>query len=337
MFMNFRSHFWKLLSPPWCEDYVWQKMRLAMRRGFWSTGPRAKSIERHIARELDVDPSWVVATRSATVALESAYRFLLDEKEEVRVSPLTFVSTYSGAVNAGLPIRWVDVDDAGYPLSDVDVAVDLWGRPHRLASGERGTPALVDAAHRCLAPEHGDLVRQGTAIVYSFDLRKEVSCIIGGAIVSPRIPTTYLREWLHFGLDSNRIPIPGLGGTNGGLPDPIAAQALEGLKRLNRSRTKRQRTLDVYHENFGTALLSTPPEASGHVAVLRTRNEGETRLIRSKLDYHRVQNSCHYPVPTEYGCPSATALAKRLITLPCHVYMKNPSDPLRVARIVTNA
>jgi dTDP-4-amino-4,6-dideoxygalactose transaminase len=174
-------------------------------------------------------------------------------------------------------------------------------------------------------------------VVYSFDLRKEVSCLVGGCLVSSRLPETYAREWLHFGLGPQRVPIPELGGTNGGLPDPIAAQAIEALKRRWRGQRKRTRVLEVYDEAFGTALLTKPGHASGHIAVLRARSEGEARLIRNKLDFHRVEHSVHYAVPEAYGCPNATALAKRLITLPCNTYMRVPSDPLRVARIVVSA
>lgn len=337
-FITFRKQVWKLLSPPWVDAYVVEKMIVAMKRGWWAPGPRAHTVEKIVARELGVDPSYVVATRSATVALEAAYRFLLPDLEKIRVSPLTFVSTYSGAANAGIPLEWVDVDEDGWPLAEVDVAVDLHGRPHSLGGGlGRGSPRLVDAAHRVLAPEHGDLVRGGTALVYSFDLRKEVSCLVGGCLVSEQIPNTYAREWLHFGLGEQRVPIPDLGGTNGGLPDPLAAQAIEALKRRWRGQQKRTRVLEVYEQAFGKYLLTKPGDASGHLAVLRARSEGEARLVRNALNYHRVENSCHYAVPEAYGCPNATALAKRLVTLPCNTYMKIPGDPRRVARIVVGA
>lgn len=337
-FLNFKRQPWKLLSPPWADNYVVEKMRLAMASGIWAPGPRTKSVEKTVARELGVDPAWVVATRSATVALEAAYRFLLSDLEKIRVSPLTFVSTYSGAVNAGIPLQWVDVDEDGWPVDEVDVAVDLYGRPHSLGNGlGRGSPRLVDAAHRVLASEHGAAVRAGATLVYSFDLRKEVSCLLGGCLVSKGLPNTYAREWLHFGLGPGREPIPDLGGTNGGLPDPIAAQAIEALKRRWRGQRVRQRVLEVYSEAFGKNLLTKPGEASGHLAVLRCRSAGEATLVRKALDFHRVENSCHYPVPEAYGCPGATALAKRLVTLPCHSYMKTPSDPLKVARVVVSA
>jgi dTDP-4-amino-4,6-dideoxygalactose transaminase len=337
-FIKFRKGIWKVLSPPWIDAYVWEKMRLSVISGHWAPGPRTKTVERIVARELGVDPSWVVATRSATVSLEAAYRFLLTDLEKIRVSPLTFASTYSGAINAGIPIEWVDVDDDGWPVSAVDVGVDLHGRPHpRVSDVGAGGPRLLDAAHRVLAPEHGDLVRDGAALVYSFDLRKEVPCLVGGALVHRDLANTYARQWLHFGLGAQRVPIPDLGGTNGGLPDPIAAQAIEALKRRWRGQRKRTRVLEVYEQAFGKHLLTKPGEASGHIAVLRARSEGEARGIRNKLDYHHVEHSCHYQVPEEYGCPNASALAKRLITLPCNTYMTVPSDPLRVVRIVVSA
>lgn len=331
MFIRLPKLAWKCLSPPDVAPYMLQLFEEPLSRCRWAPGSRAKTLERYLARQLGVPPEWVVATRSATVALEAAARFFLPPDEPVRVSPLTFHSTYSGAINAGLEVQFVDVDEEGWPTDQVDIGVDLWGR--RFPAPCR----ILDSAHRLLAPEHGALVADGTAVVFSFDFRKEAPCLVGGALIHRDLATTYAREWLHFGLGPDRVPIPGLGGTNGGLPDPLAAWATASVKRLGVTYRRRQAILEQYQAWLGSSLLTLPVHATGHVAVLRFGDAGTRALVDASLRKAGCETSLHYPLPAGTDCPGAEALTLRLLSVPCHAGMKPVSDVRKVCQRIINA
>lgn len=309
---NFRH-----LSPPNCPGYVLKEFNRALRGGQWAYGERAATLERIVEEALGVPAGSAVATSSATVALAVAGRMVINP-EPVRVCPLTWPSTYCW-VEFQEDFTWVDCDEAGWPVGQVDIGVELWGRPWLGDS-----PPILDAAHRVLAPEHGALLTSGQAraVVYSFALQKEVSCFMGGMLVVDPELAEEARMWLNSGTVDRIYKF--YRGHNGLMPDPVATWIRHQLKRLPRLRAHRQRLLEEYHRHLGSILLTRPGECSGHLCVVDCGSEPIRRLYQAALDKSpSIPHSVHYPLADSFRevTPTAWALSKRVLTLPLHADM----------------
>lgn len=317
---------WRRLCVPHAPPYMLRAFAAEVEHGRWDDGPRVRTLERRIARRLDVPPEWVLCTSSCAAALQAAGWCLTGRDETIRVCPLTFAATYNWAWGR---VEWVDCDEEGWPVDQVDVAVELWGRQ----TGSACT--ILDAAHRLLDPWHAEFLEQGGgAVCYSFNCQKEAPCLHGGAVVSPHVNDDW-RAFIHNGTRGRQ---PFMRGIKGYLNDPLAPWIWESIRKLKTTKTRRQRVLEGYEEFLGRWLMTKPGEASGHLAVIRAEDEGHAKLIKAALDRHRVEWSIHFPIleGVEEECPTAASLSRRIISLPCHASMKK-GDAVRIARIVAGA
>lgn len=318
------------LSPPEATmTEARTAFRLVQNSHKWAYGPKAKAVEKYLAKHLGIPEDCVIATMSCTHALEAA-KYVFFPEGGFRVSPLTWPATYM--VPAGIdPPTFVDVDPtSGWPLEPVDIAVDLWGRP------STSLPCtILDSAHRFLAPEHADILHQGLAkaVTYSFAPQKELPCFVGGALCfSPQVDDLLLHEarmYLNCGtLDREPVLI---NGTKGLMPDIAAAMIWENLRRHRYvgQRKKREDLLREYEKLLGPSMLTQPGyhNSSGHLCVL---NFPERDLVTSTLTSRSIEWSIHYPIALPEGvCCNAKALADSLLTVPLHVGM-SPQDVRRV-------
>lgn len=335
------------LSPPFWSGEAHKAFLDRLRSGSWKDPRASRYLEASLARRLNVPPEWVLATSSCTAALGVAFNFLEekfyevqlpcgsyqrepDEMPRLRVCPLTYPATYCWAINFGWDIEWVDCDDHGWPVSTVDVGVDLWGRPFP------GKAIVLDAAHNVLDPRHAEGLRAGLwkAVTYSFGPTKEISCIHGGALVMPALSDRDLREaalaWCHAGQGA-----PLNGGIRGYLDAPLCRAIGRQAAHHRRMKARRQKVLQHYEHWFGPQLLTRPGDASGHLAVVRLKTPGHVLAARRRLDKLRIDHSLHYPIP-DVSCPNAKSLVESLLTLPCNVEMQK-HDVLLVSRAVLTA
>jgi dTDP-4-amino-4,6-dideoxygalactose transaminase len=326
-----------------------------MSSGDWYDGKPCRTLEKVIARHMGADREGVIATSSCTAALAAATRFLLHNRLAsnrqsylpVKICPLTYASTWAFVKN----VEWVDCSpyEDGWPENPVDIGVELWGRPWPIEMLGRVT--ILDAAHRALDPRHGQMLadEQARAVCYSFGPQKEVSCIMGGALVLPcsqanRTSISQIRAWLNDGAVPNeRAPAifttgEPLGGYRGRLPSPLAAWISAQINRQRYMKKHRQNVLKWYQEYLGKGMLTREGEASGHIAVYKAGSPGEALAIQRSLTKAGCEHSRHYTIPEALKdqCPNAYALSRKIITLPCH-YQMQYSDVRRVARRVIDA
>lgn len=335
------------LSPPHWPAATDHAFRGVLRTGWWKNPEKSRHLERVIARRISVPPEWVLATSSCTAALGVAFNFLEKEFDtdasfsgvasgecspyKIHVCPLTYPATYCWAINFGWDIEWVDCDDQGWPVSEVDVGVDLWGRPFPRQA------VVLDAAHRALDPRHGEGLHEGIwrAVTYSFGPTKELPALHGGCAVMPALADEATRQaaesWITAGQGN-----PLGGGIRGYLDAPLA-RAISAQIRIHTSmQERRQKVLKDYYEWFGDDLLTKPGEASGHLAVVKLRTPGHRLAASRRLAKLSIDHSLHYPVPAETNCPNAKELSESLISLPCHTEMRK-HDVRLVARAVWTA
>lgn len=319
---------WRRLAVPLYQPHMGARVLRQLETGQWDAAGRVAALERTLARLADVPPEWVIATASARDALACAGRFL-QHPGTLRVCPLTFVGTYGWHTGE---FEWVDCCEDGWPVSSVDVGVELWGRAWPVQS----PPTIIDAAHRLEPERHGRLLKTTSikAVTYSFGPTKEIPCWRGGALISPHT-TEQWRTWLRGGLPSQGQI---LSGRKGLMQEPEAVWIQAQLKRREKSHAARQAILETYAHYLGKTLVTQPGEASGHLAVLRLPDEGQTMLIKRALTRNNVEHSVHYSLMAQSSsaCPTAESLSNRLISIPCHSAMK-PADVLRVVRVVQSA
>lgn len=337
MSLEFRKKTYQRLSPPHWPAATDQAWREAFRTGMWKDASKSRSLELQIARRLDVPKEWVLVTSSCTAALGVAFYLLSDEfprerydsVPQCRVCPLTYPATYCWGINNGLDMGWIDCDTDGWPVSEVDVGVDLWGRafPRRCI--------ILDAAHRVLDPRHVEGLRCGSwkAVTYSFGPQKEVPCHEGGALLSPILAgwREAAEAFIHSGQGR-----PLFGGFKGYLSAPAARAIGRQFAVHSRMKEWRQKVLEEYREWFGDDLLTQPGQASGHLAVVRLRTPGHKLAAMSRLKRLAIDHSTHYPIAEEFPCPGAKSLSQSVLTLPCHPAMRR-HDVLLVARAVMTA
>lgn len=331
--LTFRKPAWQRLSSPDLTHGHYEELYRAVLSGQWEPGRRVQTMERGIARLLKVRPEQVVATASATAALDAALIAL--GGRQWRVCPLTYKATWVAALNHGDEVAFIDCDRDGWPVAPVDIGVELWGR--RWPAERLGLPLVLDCAHRAPTRDQAEHLERGTQmLVYSFNVQKEISCLHGGALVlADAALAPAIRKYLRCGTE-NRVGDPTSLGIKGYLQDPLAAVIAAKVRRLDRVREYRQKILRVYQEYLG-AWLVTPPDSSGALAVLRFATKHERERVRLYLHRHHVETSIHYQVTREFStCPGAQELSQRILTIPCHTGLREV-DAQRVARMIVAA
>ncbi len=185
------------LFKPYMDDEEIQAVAEVLRSGWIGLGPRTAEFEKQFAQYIGVP--WVVATNSATAALDLAVRLLhLNHGDEVIVPTMTFVSTaHAVAYNLAMPIFAdvnaidlnIDFDDVARkitPRTRAIILVHYGGRPvdvDGLRSVAGNIPIIEDAAHACGAEYQGRKCGSlGDLACFSFHAVKNLATGDGGAL-----------------------------------------------------------------------------------------------------------------------------------------------------------
>lgn len=301
------------LSPPNFDSLTLKRAATALSSGHWANGPRVLDLEEKIASKLGCDPRGVIATNSATTALIAATR-AFEIEDCVKVRPMTWPATYLGAT---VEPEWLDHDDL-YP----NISVELWGQTVTVA-GDDQKAVIIDCAHNVLADHHGDLIRNGHAIVYSFSPQKEVPSPGGGMLITKDIDIARgIREQLS-GFIFSRTWLGEIGGVKGLMDDVTASIVRQGFNNLNKTRQRRLEVLAEYERHLGSILITKPDSFSGHLCVVRAPNKTIRDHWRRLLIRRGIAVGHHYPLnPIQREeCPIAAEESDCILTLPLHTRM----------------
>lgn len=311
--------------------------------------------EATLAQYLDVPPSWVILTNSCTAAMEAA--FALRPGAE-NLGPASFpICTWPSTYSWHDPTRRLFYDNVFGTEQAIDRAssgsafylVNLHGKqlPEAYFTElyAKSCWTVLDAAHRF--GEGMALLQRGVlnAVCYSFDVRKEVPLIRGGALVAPLLHAyrrrieemldsgTYRRK-LRTTWDRNRVV-----GRNHRM-DACNAGMLEAqLRKACEWWSIRQDLLTAYELELTPDVMMTLAKThSGHMAVARLRTEWARSHVVAALDSHCIAHSHHYHIPAALGYDFNRLVQEYLqwITLPCHVGM-TVQDVERVCHVIKAA
>ncbi len=317
---------WKKLS--FSQSFYRGRRRVSsiLANPIWKRGASIGFLEAAIARRLGVPSEWVIATNSCTSALAM--------RPFWGTAPLmTYAATNCNSLadSRGCEDRYVDCDDDGWPEEHVDVGVDLWGREYPRATGCRGVPAVLDAAHRFCAPEHKLYLEAGSVVCFSTGPMKELPGFEGGFYCKKM--SSGEREdaqaFFNYG-QKDRTPT-GLGGINGYMNEVCAAFLLQQLREFDAMREHRLSILDTYRNYLGAWMMTTPENSLGHLAVIRLPDEGTCKRVKTTLRHSHIETGVHYPIAEEHKETNAYRLSKRILSIPCHTRIQ-PKQAARIAQ-----
>jgi perosamine synthetase len=257
-------------------------------------GPAVAGFEAALAAYLGA--RHVAVCANGTAALHLAYLGLgLAPGDEIITSPITFSATASAAYQAGLGVRFADVDPITGnldpaavaaligPRTRAIVAVHLAGQPCDLAAlaalaQAHGLYLIEDACHALGARYRGAMIGGDTsdAVALSFHPVKHITTGEGGAVIM-RAPAHHARvlRLRHHGIERDpvRLSIPSPGpwyhevveqGFNYRLPDILCALGTSQLARLPRFLAARRALAAAYRAELAAqlpaGLVTAPPE-----------------------------------------------------------------------------
>lgn len=309
-----------------------------IKNGWVVLGPKTKEFEDKFAEY--VGAKYAVFLESGTAALALALKASSDYyKDFVSIPSLTFVSDAEVVYNAGLKIKFVDVDDESFCVDEQHqnlLPVNLTGN---LAKGKG---KVIDSCHRF---EKDDVKNSDSLWCYSFYATKNITTVQGGMIALNN-ESTY--NWLIMARDHGmtkgtaqrykgnnpiydvKFPAYRVKGD-----DFRAVIGIEQLKKLPWITEERNRVKRRYNTHFGL------DRTGNHLYPILVNNRDE--FIKTMFE-QGIQTSIHFlPIHKFAGykqnvrLPVTDFLGEHLVSLPMYPQMKDKEvDYVAKAVLKTN-
>jgi perosamine synthetase len=328
-----------------------------LRSGMIAQGPRVGELETIFAQISDVKHA--VAVNNGTTALVAALKMLhLPEGSTVITSPFTFVATLNAAVEAGLRVRFADVDANSFNVTAETMSVVASGgvsavMPVHLygqCADMTGISALAtknewaiieDAAQAHGALHNGKAAGSFGVGCFSFYATKNITTGEGGIITTNDDEIAdRLRIYRNQGM-RQRYQYE-MAGTNYRMTDVQAAIGIPQLKKIDAINAARQKNAAILSELLvDVDEIITPSVDAGnshvwHQYTIRVRAGGKRSRdeVLESLGNSGIGSGIYYPrLAHDYECfqgnsnieisdtPVAMQLTKEVISLPVHQYL----------------
>jgi dTDP-4-amino-4,6-dideoxygalactose transaminase len=343
-----------------------------LRSGMIAQGPKVAELEAMFAQISGVKHA--VAVNNGTTALVAVLKMLdVPENSTVITSPFTFVATLNAAVEAGLKVRFADVDEQTFNITAETISavnpegvsavmpVHLYGQCADMTSisaqaAQNGWAIVEDAAQAHAARHNGAAAGSFGAGCFSFYATKNITTGEGGIITTnDDALADRLRIYRNQGM-RQRYQYE-MAGTNYRMTDVQAAIGIPQLKKIDVINAARQKNAEILNELLAdVAEIATPITAAGnfhvwHQYTIRVlENSKHTRdEVIEKLTADGIGCGIYYPyLAHDYDCfrddpnieptptPVASRLVKQVISLPVHQYLST-EDLKSIASSVMNA
>lgn len=318
-----------------------------LRNGQLMNGNNTVEFEHWLARRNSV--SYAVTCHSGTQALEIIARRIAQDcsldQPTVLIPAMTYVATANAFANAGWNIHFVDVDNHGLldkrklPELNTYHAVVLvglygasithWGNSRIFNEWNHADVAIVeDAAQHWLA---ADSARLGLASAISFDPMKNLACYgNGGAVLTQhRDLAEYARSWRDNGRANNHAN----SASNSRISELDCAQLLVKTKYIDQWQARRRKIAQYWIERLENSAARPLIDQTNchdhayHKFVIDVDNRDQLcagladKKIETKIHYERPLHELdgifrQWPGPGMLS--TASALARRVLTLPCY-------------------
>ena len=291
-------------------------LKETLESGWWGNGKKTKEFEEKFAEY--VGAKYAVGMNSCSSALDVAARFL--EKDEITVSPLTFVASALCILHAGKKVKFVDIDEGSLCTPEADIQV-------LYAGNDYGLGTIYDMAHA------GGMKHQGLISCWSFQAVKNLPVGDGGMLTTNDEAIAKRARALSWcgieqgtwerssgpykwGYDINEI------GFKGNMNDITATIGLCQLEKLAEHNGKRAQIASWYDSYLKSSIIRPYPSETWHLYVIRSQNRDKTREsltkagIASSIHYKPLYN---YPIFPQTPLPNTEAAYKEILSLPMHL------------------
>jgi len=328
-----------------------------LRSGMIAQGPRVAELESIFAQISGVKHA--VAVNNGTTALVAALKMLhLPEGSTVITSPFSFVATLNAAVEAGLRVRFADVDPNSFnvtsetlsAVSSVGVSavmpVHLYGQCADMTgisalAAQNKWAIIEDAAQAHGALHNGQAAGSFGVGCFSFYATKNITTGEGGIITTNDDEIAdRLRIYRNQGM-RQRYQYE-MAGTNYRMTDVQAAIGIPQLKKIdaiNSARQKNAETLSKLLADVDEIITPSVDAGNSHVwhqYTIRVQSGGKRSRdeVLESLGKSGIGSGIYYPrLAHDYECfqgnpnidisetPIAMQLTKEVISLPVHQYL----------------
>jgi dTDP-4-amino-4,6-dideoxygalactose transaminase len=351
----------------------------ALELGWLGMGSYVRDFEQTLAEYVGGADRHVVAVNTGTSALHLAMLLAgVGPGDEVITPSFNNIGDFQAILAAGGQPVFCDIrdDDLGIdpakaeelvgPRTKAIIGMDYAGLPCQLdalheVAGRRGLRVIHDAAHSIGGSHRGRKIGSfGDLVIFSFDPVKTITCIDGGAIITPRAEEVdALHRMRLLGMDqkasrmytNNRawtydVANPGF---RYHLANLHASIGLTQLGRLEEFVESRRRACRLYsHLLGGIDGLGLPAtdfeDVAPFIYYLRVRGGRRQRLIEA-LNGHGIDTGIHWIPGDRFslfaGCRRGDLsvtdrVGEEILTLPLHSLMEHATVE-RVASAVRDA
>lgn len=326
-----------------------------LRSGMIAQGPKVLEFENLFAEAIGVKHA--IAVNNGTTALVAAMRMLhLPEGSEVVTSPFTFVATLNAALEAGLTVRFADIDEGTFNVTDESlieastdrttcvIPVHLYGQSAPMdkimvAAELRNWKIVEDAAQAHGATHNGRAVGTYGVGTFSFYATKNLTTGEGGLVTTNDDEVAdRIRIYRNQGMRQRyQYEMPG---TNYRLTDVQAAIGIPQIRRMHEITLQRQHNAGYLSEHLSTnPAITIPKIADGnshvwHQYSILINDELRRDSVLEELNQRGIGAGVYYPkLVHDYGCyadnpqvvvtetPIALNVTKRVLSLPVHQYL----------------
>ncbi|WP_417451983.1 DegT/DnrJ/EryC1/StrS family aminotransferase [Kordiimonas sp.] len=349
---------WKIkcLVPdlPGTADVIPYLQRMDATRWYSNFGPLVNEFETRMGQLLgDMSAACTCAPltatfSSATMALELVLRASgLPDNARVLLPALTFSATASAIAITGHKPVFSDVDDRTWDLTpeiaraalkhgqiDAVMPVAIYGYPVDMEGwaafkAETGIPVFVDAA----AALGNQQIHPEIPVVFSLHATKPFGIGEGGLLVTgDHALLDQCQKLSNFAFDDGTSRAVG---TNGKMPEAMAAYGLAQIERFTAVQAKRQNVLNQYIQYLGREHFH--PATSTHVpGTLLYDTRGNAEKLTRILTENAIQTRKWYFPPVQEheayagaaiigdrgtALPVTESLKPRLVGLPFHAFL----------------
>jgi dTDP-4-amino-4,6-dideoxygalactose transaminase len=296
-------------SPPDIGDEEVLAVSEVLRSGWITTGPRCNAFEQSLTEYTGAAHGVVLSSATAGLFL-CLLLHGIGTGDEVITSPYTFAATANVIIHTGATPVFADVDEDTMNISPSEIVrkitprtravipVHFAGHPAALEEINRiadmhGILVVEDAAHALGASYQGSRIgKGGNPAVFSFHAVKNLTTAEGGAVLTDdEHLARQLRLYALHGQTKDAyaklqaggwqydVTVPGY---KYNMTDLQAALGLVQLKKLNRSRKRRETISKRYDESLGPFEFVTPP-------VIREGASHARHLYPLRIDFSHLR------------------------------------------------
>lgn len=345
------------------NDKLQANIKKVLTHGKYILGPEVHELEEKLAEYTGA--KYCITCANGTDALQIAQMaFDIGPGDEIITPGFTYIATAETVAVLGAKPIYVDINPQTYnldtekleaaitPRTKAIIGVSLYGQCAdydviNTIAAKHNIPVIEDAAQSFGASYKGKKSCNLTTVACtSFFPSKPLGCYgDGGAIfTNNEVLATVMRQIARHGQDRRYHHIRV--GVNSRLDTLQAAILLPKLEILDDEVQARQRVAETYNQLFAEAGITTTPLIEAHNEsawaqyTIQVDNRDE---IQAKLKEKGIPTAVHYPIPLNKQpavaddnavLPVGDAIAKKVISLPMHPYLKADDQKYIVTAIL---